>query len=154
MKVAWRIVKQAHAAQAFSGEGARRFGGRWTLPGTPAVYLSDSLALAALELFVHLGRAPTPMRFVRFRVEVPDAVDIDEVDPEDLPPRWRAEPPPTETQDLGSRWMARSRPALLRVPSVLVPEESNLLLDPLGPAAEHLVIGLPRPFGLDPRMWK
>src|SRR5262245_29579658 len=53
---AWRIVKARHAANAFDGEGARLEGGRWNSPGTPTVYTSQSAALAALELLVHLGR--------------------------------------------------------------------------------------------------
>ncbi len=154
MNVAWRIVKQAHASRAFSGEGARRFGGRWNRPGTSAVYLSETLSLAALELFVHLGPAHTHIRFVRFRVEIPDEVDIDEIAVGGLPSSWRSEPPPDETMQLGDRWISHRREALLRAPSVHVPEDHNLLLDPLGPVADRLVIGLPRPFSLDPRLWK
>jgi RES domain-containing protein len=152
--LAWRIVKHSRATQAFSGEGARRYGGRWNRAGSPAVYLADSLALAALELFVHLGRAHAHLQLVTFRVEIPDAVPIDELAVGDLPGNWRAEPPPAETQDLGSRWLAGDNAALLRVPSAIVPEEHNLMLDPRHPDAGNLVIGLPRPFSLDPRMWK
>jgi RES domain-containing protein len=154
MTVAWRIVKRARARGAFSGEGARLFGGRWNLRGTPAVYLSESLALAALEVFVHLGPAHRHIDLVSIRVDVPDTLPVDELDTADLPADWRSEPPPRSTQQLGNEWIAREGAALLRVPSVLIPQESNLLVDPLGPGADELIVGVPQPFGFDPRMWK
>ncbi len=154
MTVAWRIVKRSRAKGAFSGEGARLFGGRWNLRGTPAVYLSESLALAALEVFVHLGPAHRHVDLVSIRVDVPGAIPVDELERADLPADWRSEPPPRSTQQLGSAWIAGGGKALLRVPSVLIPQESNLLVDPLAPGADELVVGVPQPFGFDPRMWK
>ncbi|MBI4702564.1 MAG: RES domain-containing protein [Deltaproteobacteria bacterium] len=154
MITAWRIVKARHAADAFSGEGARLYGGRWNHRGTPVVYLGGSLALAALEYFVHLGAYAAGLRFVALRVEIPRGVRVREVALAALPRLWRAEPPPDETKDLGTRWIRAAATAVLRVPSVIVPAESNYLVNPAHPDFRKLAIGAPEPFAFDPRMWK
>jgi RES domain-containing protein len=74
--VAWRLVKARHAAVAFDGEGARLEGGRRNPKGIPVVYLSDHPALSTLEPFVHLKSAATKMKFLMFRVEIPDGVSV------------------------------------------------------------------------------
>jgi RES domain-containing protein len=151
---AFRIVKAKHAAQAFDGEGARRFGGRWNHRGTSVVYTADSLALSALEVLVHLGRAAAKISFVSFEIEIPDAVPI-ELAPEDrLPKNWREEPPPEEGKTLGTEWASRGFSVALRVPSVIVPSEGNYVLNPAHPDFARLVIAPPSPFSFDPRMWK
>jgi RES domain-containing protein len=151
---AWRIVKARHAADAFSGEGARLFGGRWNHRGTRMVYLGGSQALAALELFIHLGPGGGGLRFVAIRVEIPRGMRIRALRPRSLPPNWREQPPPDETKDLGTRWAQGGATAVLRVPSVVVPAETNYLLNPAHPDFAKLVIGPPEPFALDARMWK
>jgi len=151
--VGWRLLKKKHQATAFDGEGARLAGGRWNLPGTRAVYLSDSLALAALEIFVHLQRAAVALAFVAFRVEIPDAL-VTTVAPVDLPKGWRAGPPPESTQRAGSRFLAAGTSPVLRLPSVLIPAEHNFLVSPAHPDFGRLRISKPAPFSFDPRMWK
>ncbi len=150
---AWRLVKARHADGAFSGEGARRYGGRWNRPGTAVVYLADSLALAALEQFVHLGRAHASMAFVAFRVRIPADL-VEELPTRDLPANWRQQPPPRQTMDIGSRWAAGGASAVLRVPSVVVPVEHNYVLNPNHADFARIDIDAPVPFGFDPRMWK
>jgi RES domain-containing protein len=151
---AWRLVKERHAKTAFDGEGARQFGGRWNPPGVRVVYVSDSLALAALETFVHLGRAASHIAHAAIRVVIPDDVAVRTVAVGDLPAGWRTEPPPDSTKDIGSTWVGSGETAVLRVPSVLVPAESNLVLNPAHPEFARLEISPPQPFSFDPRMWK
>lgn len=151
---AWRIVKARHAGDAFLGEGARLAGGRWNNRGTAVVYASDSLALAALELFIHLGKARFALSFVSFRIEIPDDVRVESIPVEELPANWRDEPPPDATKDLGTRWPKAGTSVVLRVPSVLVPEEFNFLLNPSHPEFRDIRIGSPEPFTFDPRMQK
>jgi RES domain-containing protein len=151
--VAWRLVRAAHQATAFDGEGARMAGGRWNHRGTALVYVADSLALAALEAFVHLQRAAAKIPHVSFRVEIPDDV-ITGITLHGLPRNWRAEPPPDATKRIGTDWVAAATSAVLRVPSVLVPTESNFLLNPAHPGFERLVISPPVTFSFDSRMWK
>ena len=149
---AWRLVKESRAQQAFSGEGARLYGGRWNLPGTAVVYVADSLALAALEVFVHMGAAARSVRFVAFPVRFPP--DFVEVFTEDeLPEGWRQLPAPPQTMTLGSDWAAGAGSVVLQVPSVLVTVEHNYVFNPLHPDFEAIEIGAAMPFSFDPRMW-
>lgn len=151
---AWRLIKARHAATAFDGEGARRFGGRWNARGTPLVYLGGTLSLAALEFFVHLTAEDARIPFVAFRIEIPDNVPWGALDPAQLPADWREEPPPDDCKVLGSAWAERGDTAILRVPSVIVPHEHNWLLNPRHPDFGRIAIGAPEPFGFDSRMWK
>lgn len=154
MKTLWRLVKRRHAAQAFSGGGARLRGGRWNLAGDAVVYVSESLALAALELFVHLTGAGRHIEFVSFRVEVPDDVQIDALSKNDLPPNWRDEPAPEDTQIIGSDWVKRGGSVLLQVPSILIPTEHNFVINPAHADFHRLIAHPAEPFSIDPRMWK
>lgn len=151
---AWRLVKAARADTAFDGEGARRYGGRWNARGTPMVYLGGTLSLAALEVFVHLTAEDARLRFVAMAVDIPDGVTIEDLDPKALPRDWRSEPPPAACQALGSAWVNTGESAVLRVPSVIVPLESNYLVNPRHPDFRRIRIGDPQPFGFDTRMWK
>ena len=152
MPTAYRIVKARHAGTAFSGEGARIAGGRWNLPGDAVVYASASLALAAIETFIHLGDDALHIRFVHFRIEMPDAVAVQRC--RRPPPGWRAEPPDEASMRYGSTWLRRARTAVLEVPSAIVPPEKNYLLNPRHPEFRRIRIGRPLPLVFDPRMWK
>jgi len=150
---AWRLVKARRAGDAFSGEGARQYGGRWNQPGTAVVYVADSLALAALEQFVHLGKAHATLAFVAFRVQIPNKV-IEQLKSQNIPANWRQEPPPKDTMDIGTTWAANASSAVLKVPSVLVPVEHNYVLNPNHADFDQIDIADPEPFSFDPRMWK
>jgi RES domain-containing protein len=152
--VAWRLVKARYAQSAFDGEGARLEGGRWNPKGTPAVYLADHPALAALETFIHLGRKAAKISYVLFRVEIPEEVRILELTVAKLPAGWRMEPPIPETMRVGEKWIRDGETAILKVPSVLVPAAANLVLNPRHPDAGKVRHGKPEPFSFDPRMWK
>lgn len=148
MRRAFRIVKEKHAAIAFDGEGAWRYGGRWNSPGTRLVYASSSVALAALELLVHLN-PPVGIRYVAIPIGFDDAL-VEKV--ANLPAEWTEEPPPPSTQAMGDRWVKVGRSALLELPSVIVPTESNYLLNPAHPDFGRIRIGEPVPFAFDPRL--
>ncbi len=152
MTLAWRITKRAHANAAFSGEGARIAGGRWNLPGEPVVYTSSTLALAAMETFIHLGEEGLGIAFVYFRIEIPDSVRIARCDR--APRGWRTEPPGTASMRYGSTWLREGRAGVLDVPSAIVQVERNFLLNPLHPDFAKLIISRSKPFAFDPRMWK
>ncbi|MGE3312118.1 MAG: RES family NAD+ phosphorylase [Limisphaerales bacterium] len=150
MRTLWRIIKERHADGAFSGEGAARNGGRWNLRGTRVVYTSATQSLAALELLVHLN-PPLPFRWVVFPVTCESAL-IEVYPAARLPAAWRSQPPPRVTQQIGTEWVRHSRSAVLAVPSVLVPDEHNYLLNPAHPDFGRIRVGPPRPFALDPRL--
>ena len=148
---AFRIVKRRHAAEAFNGEGARLYGGRWNRPGTPMVYAAHTRALAALESLAHFGGAERRLQFVTFEIEIPDKLVL-RVDPATLPKGWRSPEPSPGTQEIGSRWQRDGSSVALAVPSVLIPEESCLLLNPHHPDTSSVMVSYPTEFRFDERL--
>jgi RES domain-containing protein len=149
---AFRLSPKAHQTTAFSGEGARLAGGRWNHKGQRMVYCSESRALAALEYFVNLDLALGPPRLVFIQVQVPDGL-IAELDMSVLPADWRTYPAPDSVKDIGSSWIERAESAALLVPSTVMPEERNLLLNPEHEDFRRIEIAKPRAFAFDARMW-
>lgn len=152
MIVAWRIDKETHAKTSFDGEGARVHGGRWNHKDTPIVYLSDSLALAALEKLVHFATAAPTIRFVAVRTRIPASV-VKTLLRRKLPRKWREEPPPDETKEIGTAWAKGGSSVVLKVPSVIIPQEFNYLVNPLHPEFAKMRIEAPAKFSFDPRVW-
>jgi RES domain-containing protein len=148
---AWRIVQAEHAATAFSGDGARKHGGRWNSPGLPVVYTAGSISLAMLEMLVHLPSQALLKRYVLFEVTFDEAL-VTAIDPQTLPRTWRTFPPPAAVQQIGDAWLPAEGSAVLRVPSVLVPDESNYLLNPAHRDFARITIGPKQPARLDPRL--
>jgi RES domain-containing protein len=153
-RTVWRITSVRYADQAFDGEGARRYGGRWNRPGVAVVYCSTTLSLAALEFFVHLEPSLAPKGLVCVAAEIPGDVSTEEIKPEDLPANWRSYPAPERLLDLGTEWADSLRTAVLIVPSSVIPHEKNVLLNPAHPDTQKLRIRPYEPFSFDPRMWK
>ena len=150
MPEAWRIVKEKHAASAFSGEGAAKTGGRWNSRGVPVVYASATKALAALETLVHLNPL-VPFKYVVFRLQFDEAL-IEKVPLNRLTADWRVEPPPPSTKAVGDDWVRDKRSAVLALPSVIIPGELNYLLNPAHPAFKRITIGKPEKFAFDSRL--
>jgi RES domain-containing protein len=150
MPTAWRLVKKRHAGSAFDGEGARRFGGRWNSPGTSVVYASETRALCLLEVLAGL-RSVTPLQaYVVIPATFDDAVLAD-LPAERLPAAWRQSPPHPNTQRIGDEWADRQQSAVLRVPSVLVPDEFNYLLNPAHSDFARIEIGAAEELTIDSR---
>ena len=137
---AWRIVKRRHVSIAFDGEGARLHGGRWNSPGTPVVYVSETRALATLEILAGLRSTAAVHAYVLVAVEF-DESWVTSVDSSALAQEWRESPPRPSTQRIGDEWAAARTWGVLRVPSVLVPSESNYVLNPLHGDFAKIVIG-------------
>lgn len=148
---AWRIVKQKNEKTAFSGEGARLYGGRWNWPGTALVYTAQSQSLAVLEMLVHLDSADLLGQYVFFDVTIEESMVV-ALDPSSLPKNWRAEPAPNKLRRLGDEWVAAATSVALRVPSSIIPAESNYILNPKHPDFAKLQIGKATPFRYDPRL--
>ena len=146
----FRICKKAHAA--FDGEGARLYGGRWNRRGTPVVYASESLALAALELLVHAESALLPDDLVAVSADVPETVSVESLAVRDLPRDGRRHPAPEILAERGTEWARSGRTAVLAVPSALVPRERNFLFNPAHPEFRKIRPHPPEPFALDARL--
>lgn len=148
---AFRIVKRRHAAEAFTGEGARMHGGRWNHPGIPMVYAAQTRALAAMETLAHFAGAERRIEFVVFEIEVPDRL-VATIAVADLPAGWRGREPSATTQDLGSAWQREGRSVALTVPSVLIPEELCVLLNPEHRDTDKVTVNYPVAFEFDERI--
>lgn len=150
---AWRIVKARHAANAFDGEGARVEAGRWNSPGTPVVYTSQSAALAALELLVHLGRSSILAAYVLIPCTFDDVL-VSRLDRRRLPKNWRSYPAPPELQLIGDEWVKSGTSAVLEVPGAVIETDSNYLLNPHHADFHAIRVMDPQPFELDLRLLK
>ena len=148
----WRVCSKRH--QRFDGEGTRRYGGRWNHQGTSVVYTSGSLSLAALDLFVHVDIDIAPVDLMAIQADVPDSLTIEAIKIESLPKDWRRYPAPETLKDIGTAWTAKTSTVILAVPSVMIPEERNYLLNPAHRDFKRIRIHKPTPFRFDPRMWK
>jgi len=147
----WRLVKERHAETAFDGEGARIYGGRWNSPGQRVVYTSSSLSLAALETLVHLDAALPLPRFIAFSTHIA-AADIATAVFATSYAINGSLPNLTETRRLGDQWLEAGRHLAFSVPSGIVPQEFNLLINPLHPRFNQLVISPPVAFAVDARL--
>lgn len=143
----WRIIKAKYAESAFDGEGARLFGGRWNEPGTPMIYTSESLSLAALELLVHLDRATPKFKLVSIQAMIPKNVAI-----KSLKHLKATENNLKTMQILGTKWAKSLETAVLQVPSIIIPQESNFLLNPKHPEFKKIKISTAQPFEIDERL--
>lgn len=155
VQVFWRIGSDTpdYTADDLSGTGAKRFGGRWNQRGIPMVYASSSRALACLETVVHLGSVPAlPLNRYLVRLEIPDRLWRQRTlfDP-DQHIGWDALPPGRVSMAWGSAWATRQRSCIAQVPSVVVPEEANLLLNPRHPDAAGVRAQKVRRWLYDPR---
>src|SRR4051812_19044383 len=97
---AWRITKAKHAAGAFTGSGAKAFGGRWNSPGTAMIYTAGSTSLAILEMLVHLSAMELLRRYVIFEVTF-EASFVTPIPAAKLPKAWRQSPVPAAVQAVG-----------------------------------------------------
>ena len=139
----WRIASDTPAwtAEDMGGKGAAAKGARWNGVGEHAIYASSSISLAAWETRAHLGKTGTQLPFNRFlvRIDVPDGVWAARVGmPAPLPVGWNAIPEGIVSRSLGSAWLTASSSALLVVPSVIIEEEDNVMINPAHADASRL----------------
>ncbi len=127
-------------------------GGRWTSKGVAVVYASQSLALAALEVLVHLEKEDFLKHYLCNSVTIPSSL-VRRLDPEQLPGRWRNFPSPLVLRAIGDQWVADQTSAVLQVPSAIIDTEWNFLLNPAHADFSQCKIGNPWPFKLDHRLF-
>ncbi len=148
----WRTVKQKKPPRnAFDGEGARLYGGRWNSPGVPMVYTAGSQSLAVLEMLVHLENSDLLEKYVFLEVILDEAM-VTVVAAADLLRNWRADPAPLKLRAIGDDWVASGASVVLRVPSSVIPAEYNYLLNPKHPDFAKLKFGKAVPFRYDARL--
>lgn len=150
MLTVWRLLTARFAYSAFSGEGARLYGGRWNLKGTAMVYTAGSQSLAMLEMLVQ--DEPLRARYVMLSATLPANLKIERFTPVQLPANWRDVGARDQLQVIGTDWLKRGSSAALAVPSVVIPNETNYLLNPRHPSMARIVIGKPQEFITDLRL--
>lgn len=153
----WRIATDTpdFVADDLTGTGARLTGGRWNRPGQPVLYCAASPALACLETLVHLGTGSLPVNRYLVAIDIPDAVwAMRAVEmPASLPVGWDAVPTGKVSLDFGDAWLSGQRDAVLVLPSVIVPEDEIILINPQHPDAVALTATKLRKWLYDPRLF-
>jgi RES domain-containing protein len=153
--VAWRIAVEApgYAANDLSGAGAMRSGGRWNSPNQPMVYASSSIALAVLETLSYIGKDALPFDRFLVRIDIPDDVWDRRTAPKFLPAGWDAIPAGLTSRRYGDKWRKSERSVLLVVPSVIIPDEQNILINPVHPEAARISATTVKRWVFDPRFF-
>jgi|SRR3989338_6237004 len=146
----WRLSSKRYPLP--DGEGARLYGGRWNLPGTAIVYTSATLSLAALEMLVHTDSDLLPKDLIVRAADIPEQLGIEMINENELPPNWRDYPAPEALQALGTEWIGRGQAAVLSVPSVVICEERNYLLNPAHADFAKISWSEADPFRWNPRL--
>lgn len=129
--IAWRLARAVDRPSAFSGIGSFKYGGRWNSWGKYCVYVSRSISTATLEILVHAGTPRAiPLDEIVIKVVIPDSLQISRIELDTLPDDWQIADHPVCRQ-FGDAWLEEARTAILDVPSAVVPQERNLVLNPL-----------------------
>jgi RES domain-containing protein len=148
---AWRLAKARH--KSLDGIGGEVAEGRWHRRGQRIVYAAASPSLAVLEVLVHLDLPPEllPDDYVLVGINIPDNIEIKRIGTRELPAGWNS-PDGAAARAVGERWLDGRESAIMLVPSVIVPEESNVLINPRHSDAARIVEGSSRRFDFDLRL--
>jgi RES domain-containing protein len=145
----WRISKPGHGKASPNGTGAHR----WNSPGTPIIYAAESRALAVLEMLCHLEGRELLNPYVLIEIGIEESL-IRNVARSSLPENWRFDPSPQELKRIGDEWIRKAECPVLRVPSALLPDEHNFLLNTEHRDFHRLNFGEPVPFRFDSSLIK
>jgi RES domain-containing protein len=155
-RAVWRIAADTpdYGSDDLSGKGAEKTGGRWNRKGTPAIYASRSVALAYLETLVHLsGLEPLPLNRYLITIEVPGAAwKARTVFNARSHVGWDALPAGLVSLEWGTQWLRSCRSLIAQVPSIVVPDEFNILINPSHPDAAKLTAKKIRRWNYDVRL--
>ena len=148
----WRLSRPEFARR-LDGGGNRETGARWNSRGSGVVYTSRSLALCVLETIVHLPSARFVQGLVAVRIDVPDDAGVEVVAAAELPHDRFAEEAAAWFRERGDRWLQAGSALVLVAPSVIVPREQSVMLNPRHPHAGRVRVEEAAPFGFDARLF-
>ena len=152
MLAVWRITTARFVTSAFTGEGARLYGGRWNPKGYPIVYTAESRSLALLEMLVQDD--PLRANYVFVPAYIPNDLSIKTIQTQELPEDWRNLSTRDVLQTIGKDWLTSMRSAILSVPSAVLPAERNYLINPNHPDFQKIMIATPESLQTDMRLMK
>lgn len=148
----YRIAKQKYSKD-LTGTGAKAVGGRWNPKGVAVLYTSTNASLSVLEVLAHLPAAYFPDDMVMATIELPESL-VTAIDEKKLPQNWDKTPPPAAIQNFALNWISEEQSLGLMVPSIIVPSERNLLINPLHPDFNKVKLVKVAPFAFDTRLLK
>lgn len=148
----WRLTKQRYAKK-LDGEGARIYGSRWNSIGKPVVYTASSLSLALLEQLVRLDPDEIPDDFVSVAIEIPDSISKAHIPFNEFPNNWLESEMASWFKKQGDTWLDQQKTVALVVPSIIINEEMNILLNPLHLDIKQIKIIEIKPFSFDMRLF-
>lgn len=132
--IVWRIAAETpiYPANDLTGAGAEKTGGRWNSAGHAVVYSSSSIALAILETIVHFSQRDLPLNRYLVQIKIPEEVWLARqvITMKTAPPGWDALPTGKASTQYGDEWLINKTSAILEVPSIVVPEDQNILISP------------------------
>ena len=152
MLTVWRITTARFVTSAFTGEGARLYGGRWNPKGYPIVYTAESRSLALLEMLVQDD--PLRANYVLVPAHIPDELSITTIQTQELPEDWRNLSMRDRLQTIGKDWLTSMRSAIMSVPSAVLPAERNYLINTNHPDVQNIMLGLPESLQTDMRLYE
>ncbi len=152
MKV-YRWIKEKYKDD-LTGKGAEKAGGRWNSKGQAMLYTSESRSLCTAEIAVHTPLGNIPLDYFLITIEIPDTIDINELEIVDLPIDWKAIPHSNSTQLIGDKFLEDGKYLLMKVPSVVVQGDFNFLINPAHKLFSKISIFKTEQFEFDERLFK
>ena len=147
---AWRIARAKYALDR-SGAGGLADSGRWHAQGAPVIYAGLSAEICAMEKLAHTGHI-LPADLMLVALSLPDEEALYETVDVDRLPDWAATPPGAISVDFGAAFLRSGRALGLVVPSAVVPEARNIVINPLHPRFAEVQFAVVRPFNFDQRL--
>ena len=148
----FRITRNKHLKDDLTGKGASLFPGRWNMKDVFCIYTSETRALALLEHMTNISRESYLHSSFTMRIfSMPDDCIL-RISLSDLPSNWRERPPPVSTREFGTKLIESKKSLAYLLPSVVIPQEFNILIDPLHPDMKKLRIGNDQIIGFDIRL--
>ncbi|MCK5509260.1 MAG: RES family NAD+ phosphorylase [Desulfobacterales bacterium] len=149
----FRIAKTRHIKD-LTGTGAKIYGGRWNHKGTGAIYTSENRSLATVEYLVHVPLSIVPGDLSIACLEIPDRIIPKQISIANLPRNWRDYPTPPALAELGTKWVLSNDSLLLRIPSVVVENEFNVLINPMHSDIHYVTISFIKKYAFNKRLFR
>jgi len=133
-----------------SGKGAKLYGGRWNSIGMPAVYTTEHISLAVLEILVHIKTLQTPLNYYLITLEIPLSTALVSIDNKKMKRNWKDDP--SYLQSIGDEFLHSKKSLVLKVPSAIIEVENNFIINPAHPDIEKIKILSAENFIFDKRL--